>query len=99
MYKHIYLLNINNLYKTAVKCDDHQQYKEIIEAAMVSTPEVFINNSPISYIQYVTVKKPSAIKPLHKFLEALDVKHKTFVHRLGDAKSKLNSIVSGNTLW
>ena len=53
---------------------------------MVSTPEVGNEKIPISPSQSVTVKDPSAIKLLRRFLEALDVKHKTAVHRLGDAK-------------
>ena len=31
----------------AGKCDDQQQYKAIIEAAMVSTPEGFYDKSPM----------------------------------------------------
>ena len=36
------------IYKQAGKCDDQQQLKEILEAAMVFTHEGFTNNSPIS---------------------------------------------------
>ena len=36
---------IKKLYKTAGKCDDQQQYKDIIEAEMVSTPEGGTDNS------------------------------------------------------
>ena len=39
MYEHRYLENIKSLYKYAGKHDNRQQYKAIIEAAMVSTPE------------------------------------------------------------
>ena len=56
MYEHRYLENIKMLYKTAWKCDDQQQYRSVIEAVMVSTPEVFTGNSPIPSSQYVTVK-------------------------------------------
>ena len=38
MYEHRCLGNIKNLYKSAGQFDDQQQYKVIIEAAMVSTP-------------------------------------------------------------
>ena len=41
------LKNINNLYKTEVKCNDEQRFKSIIEAAMVSTTEGLFGNSPI----------------------------------------------------
>ena len=47
IYEHKCLKNIKTLYKQAVKCDDQQQFKYIIEAYMVSTPELFTNNSPI----------------------------------------------------
>ena len=48
LYKHRCLENIKNLYKSAGKCDDQHQYNEILEAAMVSTPEAFTDNSPMS---------------------------------------------------
>ena len=35
-------------YKKSGKCDNQQQLKDIIEAAMVSTPEGFTDNIPIS---------------------------------------------------
>ena len=48
LYKHKCLENIKKLYKQAGRCDDQQQLKDILEAYMVSTPKVFINESPIS---------------------------------------------------
>ena len=48
MYDHRCLENINKLYKYAVKCDDQQQYKAIIEAQMFATTEVLTDNIPIS---------------------------------------------------
>ena len=42
------LQNINKLYNHADKCDDQKQLKDILDAAMVSTPEGFTNNSPRS---------------------------------------------------
>ena len=62
MYEHRCLENINKLYKYAGKCDYQQQYKAILEASKVSTPEIFTVNGPISPSQSVTVKNPSAIK-------------------------------------
>ena len=44
MYQHRFLENINNLYKNAIKCDYRQQYKAIIEAAIFSIPEVFVDD-------------------------------------------------------
>ena len=62
IYEHKYLENIKKLYKQAGKCDDQQQFKDILEADMVSTPEGFTNNSPISPMTSTLVKKPSALK-------------------------------------
>ena len=39
LYEHKCLENIKKLYKQAGKCDDQQQFKDILEDAMVSTPE------------------------------------------------------------
>ena len=72
---------IKKLYKNAGKCDDKHQYKAVIEAAMVSTPEGCTNNSPIKPNPYVCTKDPSARKPLRQFSETLDVNHKTAVCR------------------
>ena len=47
MYEHKCLENINESYKSAGKFDEQQQYKAILEAAMVSTPEFFTENSPM----------------------------------------------------
>ena len=49
------------------------QYKAILEAAMVFTPEGFTDNSPMSRGLSLSVKKPSAIKSLCQFSEAWDV--------------------------
>ena len=62
MYEHICLENIKKLYKTAGKCDHQQQYKDIIEADMVLTPEGCTDNIPITPNQYETTRKPSARK-------------------------------------
>ena len=90
MYEHWCLKNIKKLYKYTVKCDDQQQYKSVIGASMVSTPEVFTDNIPMSPIQYVTVKNPSAIKSLHQFLDTLKVKPNTAFRRF--CAAKLNCI-------
>ena len=62
LYEHKYLENIKKLYKHAGKCDDQQQFKDILEASMVSTPEGFTNECPISLMASTPVKKLSAIK-------------------------------------
>ena len=48
IYEQKYLENIKTLYKQAGNCDCYQQFKDILEVAMVSTPSGFTNNSPIS---------------------------------------------------
>ena len=60
IYEHKCLETIKILYKQAGKCDDQQQFKDIIEVAMVSTPEGFTDTSPISPMKPTPVKKPSA---------------------------------------
>ena len=55
---------------------------------MVSTPDGFTGNSPMSPRKSVTVKNTSARKSLCHFFEALDVKPKTSVCRFCAAKSK-----------
>ena len=38
LYEHKFLENIKKSYKKAGKCNDKQKFKDILEAAMVSTP-------------------------------------------------------------
>ena len=89
MFEHICLKKIKKLCKSAGNCDNKQQHRAILEAAMVSNPEGFTDNSTISPIQYMIVKKYSARKSLKQFSEQLDVKPKTAVRRLCYAKSKI----------
>ena len=99
MYEHIFLENINKLYRYAGECDNQNQYKAILEAAMVSTTERFTENSPMSPGPSVNVKNPSARKSPRKFTEILDVKKKASVQRLCADKSKYKAIRSGIMLW
>ena len=55
-YEHRCLENIKKLYKTEGKCDDKQQYKAIIEAEMVSTPEGSTKNIPMTPNPYLSTK-------------------------------------------
>ena len=41
IYEHKCLENMKKLYKQSDKCDNQQQFKYILEADMVSTPEGF----------------------------------------------------------
>ena len=99
LYEHTCLENINKLYKHAGKCENQQQFKDIIEAAMVYTPKVFTNYSPISPMISTPVKKPSARKSLCLFTNILDVKKKTATRRVGAAKSKCKSVKYRTTTW
>ena len=82
IYEHKCLENIKKLYKQAVKCDNQQQFKDILEAAMVYTPEGFTINSTMSPRKSTPVKKPSARKSLCMFTNIVDVK-KTAYHQVG----------------
>ena len=66
---------------------------------MVSTPELFTYNSPMSPSQSVTVKNLSAIKSLRQFLDTFEVKPMTDVRRFYAAKSKRKAIRAGSMLW
>ena len=48
IYEHKRLENIKKIYKQAGKCDNQQKLKDILEDSMISTPEGFTDNSPIS---------------------------------------------------
>ena len=85
-YGHICLGITQKLYNSAGKCDDQQQYKAILEAAMVSTPELLTNNIPMSSVPYVPVKQPNARKSLRQFSETLNFKPNNDVCRLCVAK-------------
>ena len=76
IYEHKCLENIKKLYKQAGKCKDQQQFKDILEADMVSTPEGFTDNITISPIKLPPVKKPSAQKSLCIFTNILYVNKK-----------------------
>ena len=79
MYGHIFLKTIKILYISAGKIYDQRKYKAIIEAAMVSTPDIFTDSSPMSPGPPMIVKKTSARKSLHLFIEVLDIKNKNSV--------------------
>ena len=74
IYEHKCLENIKKLYKQTGKCEDQQQFKDILEANMVSTTKGFTYNSPISPMTSSPVKKPSARKSLCMLTNVLDVK-------------------------
>ena len=73
IYEHKCLENTKRLYTQSGKCEDQQQFKDILEAAMVYNPEGFTGNSHISPMKPTPVKKPSARKSLCMFTNILDV--------------------------
>ena len=98
-FEHTFLNNIKKIYQHAGKCDDQQNLKDILDAAMVLTPEEVINDSPHVPIPPTPVKKPSAKKSLCLFTNILKVKKKTAKLRVGAAKYKLRAMKVGNSLW
>ena len=64
LFEHKCLQNIRKLYNHAGKCDYQQQFKDILESTMVSTPKGFTNNSPRSPTSPTLVNKPRARKAL-----------------------------------
>ena len=76
-FEHKCLNNIRKIYQHAHDCDDQLNLKDIIDAAMVSTPEGFIYKSPNVPLISTSVKKPSAGKSLCLLTNILDVKLKT----------------------
>ena len=73
IYEKKCLGNIKNVYRQAGKCDNQKQFKDILEADMVSTPEVFTHNSTISSRTSSPFNKPRARKSLCLFTNILDV--------------------------
>ena len=82
-----------------MKCDDKKNLKDILEAALLSTPEGFTDNSPHLHMPSTPVKKPSARKSLCLFTNILDVQPKTKKRRFVAAKSRRKKTKAGNSLW
>ena len=72
-------LKNKKIHKQAIKCVDQQQFKEILEAAMVYTTERFTNDSTISTMTSTPVKKPRAQKSLCMFTNILYVKKNCYL--------------------
>ena len=63
-FEHRCMNNIKKIYQYAGKCEDQQNLNYILEAALLSTPEGFTDNSPNVHMPSSTVKKPSATQSL-----------------------------------
>ena len=90
--------NIKKIYQHAGKCDDQQNLKDIIDAAILSTPEGVTDASPNVHMSSKPVKKPSARKSLRLFTNILEVNHKTAKRRFVAAKMKHKSMKVCNCL-
>ena len=98
-FSHKCMNYIKNIYQHAGKSDDQQNLKDILEAAILSTPEGVTDDSTNVHMASSPAKKPSASKSLCLFTNILDVKKKTAQRRVGAAKSKRKAMKVGNSLW
>ena len=98
-FEHRCMNNIKDIYQHAGKCDDQQNLKDILEAAILSTPEGFTDNSPNVHMASSPVKKPSARKSLCLFTNLLAVKRTTAKRRFVAEKSRRKSFKVCNSLW
>ena len=73
-FEHRCINNIKKIHQHAVKCDNQQILKDLLEAALLSTPEGFTDKSPDVHMTSTPVKKPSARKSRCLFTNILDVK-------------------------
>ena len=99
LYDHRCFENIKTLYKSAQKCYGQQKYKAIIESSIVSTPEGLSDNSPMDMGTSKHINIPCSWKSPNKISKILNVKHKTYFCRLGDAKTERKAIITGSDLW
>ena len=60
-FEHKFMNKIKNIYQHAGKCDDQKNLKDIIDAAMVSTPEWFTDNSPNVPMTSTLIKKKQVL--------------------------------------
>ena len=72
-FEHRCMNNIKKIYQHAGKCSDQQNLKDIIDAAILYTPEGVTDNIPNVHLKSSPVKKPSASKSLCLFTTILDV--------------------------
>ena len=98
-FEHRCMNNIKNIYQHTGKCDYQKNLKDILEVALLSTPEGFTDNSPNMNMPSTPVKKPSASKSLCLFTNILDVKPKTAKRHFVAEKSRRKYMKVGNSLW
>ena len=83
--------NIKQIYQHAGKCDAQQNLKDIIDAAILSTPEGVSDKIPNVHMASKPVKKPSARKSLCLFTNIFDVHPKTAKRRFFCSKIQTQS--------
>ena len=91
-FEHSCMNNIKKIYQHAGKCDDQQNLKDIIDTAILSTPEGVTDNSPNVHMTSTPVTKPSSRKSLCLFTNILDVQPKTAKRHFFAAKSRRKSM-------
>ena len=91
--------NTKKIYQHAGKCDDQQNLKDIIYAAILSTSEIITDHSPNVHQKSTPVKKPNARKSLCLCTNILDVQPKTAKRRFVAAKSRRKSMKVCKSLW
>ena len=89
-FEHKCINNIKKIYQPAGKCDDQQNLKDILDAAILSNPEGVTDNSPDVHLTSSPIKKPSARKSMCLFTNILDVQPKTAKRHFVAAKSRRN---------
>ena len=80
-------------------CDDQQNLKDILDAAIVYTPEEVTDFIPSLRKTPTTVKERRASKSLGLFTNIFYAKNKTAKRRVGSTKQKLRAVKVGDTLW
>ena len=98
-FEHRCMNNIKKIYQHAGKCDDQQNPQDMIDAAILSNPEVVTDHSPNVHMTPKPVKKPSARKSLCLFTNILAFKPTTAKRRFVAAKSRRKSMKVCNSLW
>ena len=93
--EHKCMNNIKTIYQHDSKCDYQQKFKDILETDMVSTTEEITNDSPSLPMTKTTVKKRSARKSLCLSTKIFNVKKRTDICLVGDAKLKCRSVKYG----
>ena len=90
--------NIKKIYQHAGNCDDQQNLKYIIDAAILSNPEEVTDNSPNVHMKSTPIKKPSGRKSLCLFTNILDVQSNKAKHRFVAVKYRRKAMKVCNSL-